>query len=122
MKIIFMPFLCITAVSFQEQADSNYCQWDPSELNGGYSLGEGGHTFSECEQSCIERGYDCQMFTYFRETGYCHQFKTCKNPAKISRHGAVMYIKSVSFQEQADSNYCQWDPSELNGGYSLGEG
>jgi len=81
------------AVSFQEQANPNYCQWDPRELNGGYSLRGGGHTFSECEQSCIERGDNCQMFTYFHETGYCHQFETCKNSSKISRHGAKMYIK-----------------------------
>jgi len=100
---------------FHKQGNPNYCQWEPQEFNGGYTLNGGGHTIEECEQSCVARGDDCQMFTYFGETGYCHQFKTCKNPEKIHKDGAEMYTKKpieigmCSCYRAIDGNYLNWE-------------
>merc|ERR1712110_1329890 len=107
---------------FHVQENPNYCQWEPEDLNGGYTLNGGGHTIVECEESCVARGDDCQMFTYFAETGYCHQFKTCKNPEKITKDGAVMYTKrpieigACSCYRAIDGNYLNWE--RCGDGYS----
>merc|ERR1711970_1105639 len=50
---------------------------------------------TDCLKSCISRGNRCNLVAFFRDSGECHRFKDCRNPAKNFKDSPILYIKTM---------------------------